>query len=106
MSPRIVIKTIRNFFCGRINAEVHLEYCTDFHYQPGRDLIVKELTLHPDCEQKDHCGIACRKEGKVVYDWSGCLHPELQNASVAQEKNLEMGLMSAGMMPPVLKKES
>ena len=93
MIPRVVIKTIRNFYCPAVEAEVHLEYCTDLKYQVGQASDIREVLINPDCEQKDQCGIASQQAGKTTYDWSRCAHQELQTAVCQQDgEKREWGL--------------
>lgn len=81
MKPRIVIKTGRNFFCPAVKAEVHIEYCTDLTYETGQISDTTEMLISPDCELKNHCGIACQeRDGKTTYNWSRCAHQELKTA--------------------------
>ena len=84
MRPRIIIKTVRNFYCYKINTDVHIEYCTDLCYQDQRSSRTVEILMNPDCEGKDHCGIACRQSEKSIYDWSCCVHSDLQKVLCQQ----------------------
>ena len=85
MKPRIIIKTVKNFHCPKINDEVHMEYCTDLSYEPDKINGASELLIDSDCDKKDKCGIACQQDGKTGYDWSQCANPELRT-TVRQAK--------------------
>jgi hypothetical protein len=84
------VRMIKNFYCPSINSEVHIEYLSILQYQAGQDIIAGELVFNPDCERKEQCGIACREQNEIRYDWSRCLNPELK-ASLLQKESITAG---------------
>ncbi len=80
MNQHRTLKTIRSFYCPKVNAGVHIKYCTELRYQCGKASDTRERLIEPDCEQKDRCGIASNQDQETIYDWSACAHPELQAA--------------------------
>jgi hypothetical protein len=92
MKPRIIIKTVKNFHCPKIESEVHLEFCTDLRYEANMNNSPGERLIHPDCEEKDQCGIASEQDGKTIYDWSCCANPELKTAVWQDGEKREWGL--------------
>jgi len=86
MTSHVIVKTIRNFFCPKVNTDVHIEFLTDMKYQDGHISDTREVLAHPFCEQQDQCGIGRRHYGRVFYDWSLCANAELRQTGRRKEQ--------------------
>jgi len=76
----MLLKTIKNYYCPKIETSVHIQFCTQLEYLSGKESDIVEHLINPDCERKDQCDIARQQDGQTVYNWSCCVNPHLRTA--------------------------
>jgi hypothetical protein len=67
--------------CGKIHTRVTLEIDVLSH-RNARTRRMEEILRAPvDCDHTEECGVAIRSGTTIDYDWSRCVHPQLQRSS-------------------------